>query len=464
MHEELEQVIVDRNKQAEYDAIPVITYPELKAVFDKWMLVIDPGIIKFIACVIIANSKLNSDPVWAFLTAASGGGKTALMDCLLKVPEYYSLSQMTPNTLLSGYKSKDKEPSLLLQLKWGTTIGFKDFTSILDGNKDAYKEIMGQFRDMYDGHMVKRLGTGDEIPWKGKIGFLAGSTPMLEQRMSMIGAMGERFMSYRIKQPKNKDLKAKIRANVGKERQMKEEIQIAMAGYIKGIEFPEELPILPEKIDNLVDAMADFIALSRSVVMRSFDSKREIEYIPPSEMSTRVYKQLYNIALTLYVMNENDWHDEDNYVIKNLAVSSVHSLRYNLIREIQKYTTKVKTTTLAITLGYPTTTTRRYLEDLTAISMDDGAIKILTRTHQGVGKADLWELTPAMISMLKDMGDYIEPHKQDDEFDQDEKDVPVGATGNGHAEVEQDRGKELDDITAGMSEEEQRQAGLLPPF
>src|SRR3990167_2212212 len=455
-----QEVAEQEKKKAEYNAIPVISYAQLKAVFDKWMIVVDEGVIKFIACVIIANHKLDSDPVWAFLVAASGGGKTALIDCLLKVPEYYSLSQLTPNTLLSGYKSKDKEPSLLLQLGSGRTIGFKDFTSILDGNKDAFKEIMGQFRDMYDGHMVKRLGTGDEIPWNGKIGFLAGSTPMIEQRMSIIGAMGERFMSYKIKQPKNKEVKAKIRSNVGKEKQGKEEMQIAMAGYLKGIAFPDELPTLPEEIDKLVDSMADFIALSRSVVMRSYDSKKEIEYIPPSEMSTRVYKQLYNIALTLYVMNGKEWQPEDTYILKNLAVSSVHSLRYNLIKEIQKYTTKVKTSTLAVILGYPTTTTRRYLEDLTAISMDDGMIKILVRTHQGVGKPDLWQLTPVMIEMLKDMGDYIEPHKADDDFDQDEKDIPVGVTGNGHAEVEQDREKELDEIEAGMSKEEKEAVGL----
>src|SRR3990167_4390230 len=232
-----QEVAEQEKKKAEYNAIPVISYAQLKAVFDKWMIVVDEGVIKFIACVIIANKSLDSIPVWAFLVAASGGGKTALMDSLLKVPEYYSLSQLTPNTMLSGYKSKDKEPSLLLQLGSGKTIGFKDFTALLEGNKDAYKEIMGQFREAYDGHMVKRLGTGDEITWKGKVGFLAGSTPMLEQRMSMIGAMGERFMSYNIKQPKDKEVKKKIRSNVGKTKQMKEEIQIAMAGYIKGILF-----------------------------------------------------------------------------------------------------------------------------------------------------------------------------------------------------------------------------------
>ena len=85
---------------------------------------------------------------------------------------------------------------------------------------------------------------------------------------------------------------------------MKSEIQNAMAGYLKGVIILDELPTLDDDIEQLIDSLADFIALTRSVIMRSYDTKKEIEYIPPSEMSTRVYKQLYTLALALYIMNE----------------------------------------------------------------------------------------------------------------------------------------------------------------
>ena len=279
-------------KKKEYENIPIISYVQLKEVVSKWLLIIDPGVVKLILSIIISN-RIPSDPVWLFLLAPSGGGKTELMNALLKCPDYYPLSQLTTNTFLSGYKKKDTEASLLKRLNYGTTIGLKDFTSILDGNKDDMKDIMGQFREIYDGHMKKVTGTGDEITWSGKIGFLAGCTPILEQRMSMIGAMGERFLNYKMKQPTRKLLRAKMRSNIGKEGEMRAELQDAFAGFLKGIEIPKELPVVSDKVDEVIESMTDFIAISRSVVMRGWDTKKEIEYISEPEMSSRTYKQLF---------------------------------------------------------------------------------------------------------------------------------------------------------------------------
>lgn len=442
--DEFDREIEQRKQQEAYNAIPVIAYPELKAVVDKWLLVVDPGLVKLVLAVVIAN-RIPSDPIWVFLLAPSGGGKTEIMNGLLKCPDYYPLSQLTPNTFLSGYKSKDKPASLLLRLGTGKTLGFKDFTSLLDGNKDDLKELLGQFRDIYDGYMVKITGTGDEIPWKGKLGFIAGSTPIIEQRMATIGALGERFLNYKVKQPIRKDLRAKMKLNIGKEGNMREEIQDAFAGYLKGVSIPQLLPVIPEVVHSSIESMSDFISVSRAVVMRAHDTKQEIEYIVEPEMSSRTYKQLYTLATALIIMNGGTWEAEDDYILKRLAISSVHSVRYNLIRAVMSYSTQVKTTTLAMELGYPTSTTRRYLEDLSAISMDEGRVKILRRTHQGKGKPDLWEVTPEMKEILSSMGEVIESTKTDSGFELEEEDVPVGAVaGNGLAQEEED--KEYDDV------------------
>lgn len=432
MSEDFDKITATRDAQAAYDAIPVIDLNVLQAVISKWLLIVDPGLVKLVLATIIAN-RIPSDPVWVFLIAPSGGGKTEIMNGLLKWPGYYSLSQLTPNTLLSGMKNKEKETSLLKRIQKergnGTTIGFKDFTSLLDGNKDDLKAIMGQFRDLYDGLMTKVTGTGDEITWKGKMGFLAGCTPVIEQRMALVGAMGERFLNYKIKNPPRKDLRAKMKANIGQEGNMRDDIQDAVAGYLKGIVIPGTLPVIPEVVDNTIEAMTDFIAVSRAVVMRGMDTKREIEYIVEPEMAGRTYKQLYAMAVALLIMNgEQGWQPEDDYILKKLAVSSIHSIRYNMIKCIMQYRTQVKTATIAMELGYPTSTARRYLEDLAAISMDDGNVRILRRQHQGKGKADLWNLTAEMKQILASMGELVEAVKDDIGLDADEEDLPVGST------------------------------------
>lgn len=464
MADEFDQTTEERDRQEAYNAIPVISFEEMMAVFNKWLLIKDEGVVKVMIATVVAN-LMNSDPVWLFLLAESGGGKTEIMNSLLKLPQYYPLSQLTANTFLSGYKSKTKEASLLKRLAPNTTIGFKDFTSILDGNNDEMKAIMGQFRDIYDGYLVKVTGTGDEIYWKGKIGFIAGCTPMLEQRIKTIGAMGERFLNYNIKQPKRKEVKARMRQNVGKELQMREELQDAVVGYMKGVIIPDKdnMPALPPEVDDMIDSLADFIAVSRTVVFRSSDTKKELEYIGKSEMSTRTWKQLYTMGLSLYIMNGLKWTDRDSNILRRLAISSVHSIRYTLICKIGQYKTQVKTTTMAIEIGYPTSTTRRYLEDLAAISMDDGEVRILNRTYQGVGKPDLWEITPAMKEILVLMGDAQEAIKSDKGLQDDEKEIPVGVASE---EIEvrpitsEDEAK-IKNITGDLTEEELKQAGLI---
>lgn len=107
-------------------------------------------------------------------------------------------------------------------------------------------------------------------------------------------------------------------------------------------------------------------------------------------------------------------------------------------------------------MGYPTSTTRRYLEDLAAISMDDGTIRILTRTHQGKGKPDLWEVTPKMREILGLMGENIEATKEDSGLTLDEEEIPVGSVaGNGKYEVADD-----EELAAGLSEDERLKFGI----
>lgn len=446
------KTIEDRDKKAAWDALTPISYVELKALFEKWLLIVDEGIIDLLTGVIFSN-RMPSDPVWLNLIAPSSGGKTELLNCFLKVPECYHLSDLTANTFLSGYKSKDKIPSLLHQLGSNKTLIFKDFTSLLDGNWDELKAIMGQFRQIFDGYATKRLGTGDEITWKGKLGFIAGSTPIIEQKLSLMGAMGERFLNYYMKQPKRAAFRAKMKENVGKEGKMRDELQDGVAAFLKGLVVPEEIPRLPEEVEKTIESLTDFIAISRAVVIRSYDSKKEIDWIAPPEMSGRVFKQLYALSVALFIIH-GKWEDRFTGMLRNMAISSIHSLRYNLIKELLSYKTQVKTSTLAMSIGYPTSTIRRYLEDLAAISMDDGAVRILTRVHLGKGKADLWQITPAMKEILRTMGENIEATKEDTGFEADEEDIPIGTVDG----VPQQQ--KIDELTVGMTPEEIASLGL----
>ncbi len=261
-----------------------------------------------------------------------------------------------------------------------------------------------------------------------------------------------------MKHPKRKELRARMRQHMGQEKQMRDEIQNAFAGYLKGVEIPQEMPPISDEVDRVIESMTDFIAISRAVVIRSKDTKQDINYIVEPEMSSRVYKQLYVVAASLVTINKGSWTPADDYILHNLAVSSIHSIRYSLIKRIMSFKTKVKTSTLAMELGYPTSTTRRYLEDLAAISMDDGSVRILHRSREGKATTDLWEVTPAMKAILEIMGENIEATKSDAGFEQVEEDVPVGSSTE--EPITEDKQQEIDDLTGDLPPEELARLGL----
>jgi len=75
-------------------------------------------------------------------------------------------------------------------------------------------------------------------------------------------------------------------------------------------------------------------------------------------------------------------------IVSKVAFDSMPALRRNvLLMMLNNQTlTEWETSKLATGLNYPSVTTRRALEDLNCYG-------IVTRTSQGVGNADIWQLS-----------------------------------------------------------------------
>ena len=129
----------------------------------------------------IAN-RVNADPLWLMVIAAPSNMKTELLNALADHPTTYSISTFTPQTLISGKKvaRNNPEPSLLYELNKKLVI-MKDFTTILSMRSEPRQEIFGQLREVYDGSFKKAFGTGDMVPWKGKVGFIAACTSVYDK-------------------------------------------------------------------------------------------------------------------------------------------------------------------------------------------------------------------------------------------------------------------------------------------
>src|SRR4051812_15597453 len=105
-----------------------------------------------------------------------------------------------------GFERKSEPASLLLQIGDFGILAFKDLTTVLTMHREARAQIMGQLREVADGKTEKSFGNGLRIEWEGKLGFLAGVTPIIDEQHSFLAVMGERFVLYRMPEVPRREL------------------------------------------------------------------------------------------------------------------------------------------------------------------------------------------------------------------------------------------------------------------
>lgn len=359
---------------------------------NKWLLIEDKGILRVITATVIAN-KLPNDPVWLFIVAAPGGSKTELIRGLNKIENIYPISDLTPQTFLSGDKEA-KKASLLLRLPFGTIFTYKDFTTVLSMHRDKQQAIISQLREIFDGSYRKEFGTGETKDWEGKIGFIAGVTTVIDRHHEIYSVLGERFVQYRPINPDNIALAKRAIANSGGEGEMREEIQNAMADFIAGIEIPQKRIIVPEWVQDRVAYLASFVVKARSGIIRESYHTREIEQIPDPELPTRLAKQLITLFSALSLMSNGEFTEDDYNLIYKIGLDCIPQKRKLVIQLLINSKDYLETTEVAVAIGYPTNTTRRILEDLSGL-------KVVDRESRGQGSRDRWKLNEDIRELLK---------------------------------------------------------------
>ncbi|MGC8977614.1 MAG: hypothetical protein ACP5OB_08380, partial [Candidatus Ratteibacteria bacterium] len=99
--------------------------------------IIPPSFLKVVIGGYICNF-LEDIPFWLLIISPSGSGKTQILNLLEKLPNIVFLSEITPNTFISGL-GEDK--SLLFNLPKPAILIFKDFTTLLTQRPDKRSVI-----------------------------------------------------------------------------------------------------------------------------------------------------------------------------------------------------------------------------------------------------------------------------------------------------------------------------------
>lgn len=369
-------------------------FQELLQVVKKWLFLEDYSIIKVLCATYIAN-RLKGDPIWLMIVAPPGGSKTELIRALNKIEDIYYFSDLTPQTFLSG--SKGENMGLLERLGDFKIITMKDFTTVLEMHRDKRSEILAQMREIYDGQIKKEFGTGKSTDWHGKIGLVAGVTPIIDKFSSVTSVLGERFIYYRLKQVDTYEITMRAINNTSKEESMREELQDAFGNYFNNFALPSNDIEVPEAMKHSINRLSHIVAMARSGVIRDGYS-REVTFAPETEIPTRLAKQFIQLAKAFYIINGNQHQESDMQILIRLGLDCIPRKRRDLLILLYESTVFLKTTDIIAITKYLKNTTHRELQELQLLGLVDGFKE--TKDHNSLK----WRLSDKASIYLKEAG------------------------------------------------------------
>jgi hypothetical protein len=392
--EELKQhneKLLRRSELAEVE--PITTVEALTVEIKKWLILEDELVMRFLCGFIFAH-KLSKKAVWAILIGPSGGGKTELINAFMQLPEMVAISSLTPNTFLSGMPGPH-DASLLPKLSDKVMV-FKDWTTMISMQKDAKADIFSQFREIHDGDFTKIFGNGKQRKWHGRVSLLAASTQAIDITQQQNTYLGERFINYRVTMPDRKEVALRSLNNNKDQDRMGKELQNAVFAFFKSFEGKDIQQYADVDIDDefkreIVD-LSNFATMARSAVIRDTGMRKEVIFVPATEMPTRFTQQLSSLAMGLMAMNNGKLAMDDKRVVYKVTLDSVPITNKMLIDELARWDYQ-STTELAVSVGYPTETVRVYLENMALLGV--------CKRSKHKGSPDRWKLREDFAALIR---------------------------------------------------------------
>jgi|GEM_PF-1874083 DNA-binding transcriptional ArsR family regulator len=339
--------------------------------------------IKLVLGVYLANN-IEGNPVWVLIVSPSSSGKTELIFLLKKAENVIPLSDLTPQTFISG---KDREAGLLLKIPSGipTILLIKDFTTILELPKEKRCAIFSQLREIYDGKYSKAFGTGEKIDWEGKIGIIGGVTQIWETHYSASQILGERFLLWRLNYTESeiKEIILKSLNNQENIKNVRIELQEEIREFLNFILKEKKNIVLTKDEYEFIITLSGLVAKTRSQIIRN-GYKRDIDYIPDPELPPRIATQLSQLLSGLKLIEDNP--SENLQIIRKIAIDSIPDKKRKIIEIFLGKETPLKLSHLTELTKLPETTLTRTLEELEIRG-------ILEKRGQGIGYANEWSLS-----------------------------------------------------------------------
>jgi len=304
------------------------TLEDVHTAFRKWLFIDDTDRLD-LALAVAINYKKPGTPLWMFFIAPSGDWKSELIRSFIGLPDVIVLDQITKNTLASGLKDTS-DLGAVLQNK-DTRLIFPDLACLLSCNKDDKRQILGQFRELYDGYINKRTGSGVVRKYEGcHVTLIAGATPVIRNEILLHQQIGTRELMYdrdtEILQ--NEDKMEMAWENEEHEEEMREELKRVVYNFCL-FHMPNKIRI-PNAIKEFIKDEARRLAILRAtgdIDWRYAELKGPIT----PETPTRLMKQLKRIYITLKSLDPGYPDKTAKQIISDVVDGSGSKIRQKIL-------------------------------------------------------------------------------------------------------------------------------------
>jgi hypothetical protein len=323
---------------------------------------------------VVAGNLLPTDPIWGLVVGAPSGGKTETISPLGVLPYVHAAATITEAALLSGTSTKEHQKGatggLLRQVGDFGVLLLKDFTSVLTMHREARAAALSAMREVYDGSWDRPVGTdgGRVLSWKGKCGVLGAVTPTIDKHHAVMGALGERFVFYRLEPIDPRSQSRQRLANRGREAVMRKELSEAVADVLALVDKDRPLAELDDvEIERLID-LATFVVRARSAVERDgYD--RQVVVMPTAEAPSRLIGSLSTLMAGLDAVGAPS--AEAWQVVTKAGWDCIPDVRRRLLTAIRAHP-RINTSGLVEATSVPKATANLVLEDMALLGLVDG--------------------------------------------------------------------------------------------
>lgn len=345
----------------------------------------------------ILSVDIPGDPLWLYLVAPPGGGKTTILNGMKHSPRCVFRSSLTPASLVSGFQS-GKDPSLLPKLK-GRTGVFKDGTEILTLPPNVRHEIYGVLRGAFDGDVSRTYGNNVERHYTDlHFSLLIGMTPAIHAENT--SHLGERFLKFHmdarvnIAQQMTQIYKA-VDQVLGTVSEDTEPLTESMNAFLW-----QRINAVPQISKTFVDRVVHtsrLIARLRTRVDREVYGEREVRVRPQAEVGTRLAKQLTKLALALAFVYGKGHVDEEVWrVVRRVAADTAYGFHLDIISTLVEEGGRAKKDTLTERMAMPASTVTARLADLMVMHV----VKKENESNRKVGRPSIvYVLDPEVMAM-----------------------------------------------------------------